>query len=644
MEEALSTDSVADGGTVIRLSEESDLGSTSQVVSRARLMAKKYQAHNRLLREAVAELDAVQNSSNDELDKLISSFIANNEPEKDHCPSRLLESKHQLNVLLTTIRDLSWELNTTEVDINTTTTELTEEEKNLNETKKWCQDELDKCQADQGNNSEMLDKLKNELEMLKLIANPTYSHSSQEVYDAAAKSVNTWVHPSESFSNSTTVAPMMNDDGTVMNDDGTPMFLRQEEEEVMSDDGTVGLVQILTGKRRASSNQVLELPKEAQELMDKTKESAENLATCMMFEKERQHVHLLSDATADCTKGSFTVSTGNLTKTLELKSDLAEGGVTSFQCSQVDPALKGVILVMCNGTHLVPDASKCEVTQSNHTACKAQLQWLEIYYVKAYVELTRLVGAFEVTSNTSACIEIATKNCKTRKDPIEAKINELTQKLVAYREKIKQLQARIDVGQQAAEDLRKHIDVLRTRCQEMTNTTEALNKVLDVIHVMGECPGLGRPEFHIPLWVGGWQEIDWTSGTTDSQLDTAMDAKCASLGQTDGITPRAAEASEIAELAIEGIPEAYNGTRPLLGKCSPATASWHDASLCTGAADATGGDADPLIPTHPSGHSRTCWDENAQFAVKTMRMDCNYGPKAIMCVLDRGNIRNVPDL
>merc|ERR1712183_668007 len=83
--------------------ETSSSSHTSALISRARAMAKEYAEHNRLLRDAVEKSKEAHGPSQNELDQLIQTFIDNNEPEKDHCPGRILEAKHQLNILHQTI-------------------------------------------------------------------------------------------------------------------------------------------------------------------------------------------------------------------------------------------------------------------------------------------------------------------------------------------------------------------------------------------------------------------------------------------------------------------------------------------------------------------------------------------------------------
>merc|ERR1719310_1050874 len=64
---------------------------------------------------------------------------------------------------------------------------------------------------------------------------------------------------------------------------------------------------------------------------------------------------------------------------------------------------------------------------------------------------------------------------------------------------------------------------------------------------------------------------------------------------------------------------------PLLGACP----------LCAGASDAATGVA------HADGHARQCWDAGARLAGETVRADCSSGERAVLCVYDRGDIREM---
>merc|ERR1719343_1151094 len=187
---------------------------------------------------------------------------------------------------------------------------------------------------------------------------------------------------------------------------------------------------------------------------------------------------------------------------------------------------------------------------------------------------------------------------------------------------ISSAKGRIVLETKAEVKLRSWIKVLTTRCQEMKPTISSLDKVRDVIQIIGNCPGLARPEFHIPLWVGKWvaRKSEYNMQLyTDAEIDEQMDDFCKSFGKYKGFEVRAAETSEIIERTIEGIPLKNTATLPLMAKCPN----------CEGDTDEDYG------RPHKDKHARICWDPQHDLGAK-YRKNCDTGRKAVMCVVDRG--------
>merc|ERR1719453_17625 len=44
---------------------------------------------------------------------------------------------------------------------------------------------------------------------------------------------------------------------------------------------------------------------------------------------------------------------------------------------------------------------------------------------------------------------------------------------------------------------------------------------------------------------------------------------------------------------------------------------------------------------HASGHARVCWDTGVELSMTTKRTDCSNDKRALICVLDVGNIRKI---
>jgi len=259
------------------------------------------------------------------------------------------------------------------------------------------------------------------------------------------------------------------------------------------------------------------------------------------------------------------------------------------------------------------------------------MYFLEITYVKAYVELTRLVIAYEAKIEGTDCEKEVAIICEERKRPVYLKVNKLTVSLTELTEKVIQVKGRITIGHEAEQKLTQHIRALKKECSGLSATTSALDKVRDVISVMGACPGLRRPEFHIPEWTGEWVVGDLdTRLFTDEEMDNKMDLLCKQNGATwQGNPIRAAEVSEIQLQTVEGAPVTNTAAVPLIGKCPN----------CEGRQDDL---EDEDAPRHPSGHARICWDSEKPLDPHHSRKDCSSGKKAVMCVVDKGDMRNIP--
>jgi hypothetical protein len=277
------------------------------------------------------------------------------------------------------------------------------------------------------------------------------------------------------------------------------------------------------------------------------------------------------------------------------------------------------------GGMLVPDYSHCTTATAE---CKQQLYYLEITYVKAYVELTRLVSEYELLVNSTNCKDTVVVECEGVGREMYKRLDKMTLDMTKITEEIVSMKGRIKLESKAELQLRSRISILTTRCKEMEATESSLDKVRDVIHVLGACPGLGRPEFHIPKWTGRFLEAKFEPTLkTDEEIDAQMNALCKQEGTFEGFPVRAAETGEIEQLTIEGMPLTNTHKEPLMGTCPGCAGDAYDK--------------------HESGHFRTCWDPEASLTSSGMRTTCSDGRKAVMCVVDRGDLRdmwgNIPD-
>merc|ERR1719436_1260365 len=118
--------------------------------------------------------------------------------------------------------------------------------------------------------------------------------------------------------------------------------------------------------------------------------------------------------------------------------------------------------------------------------------------------------------------------------------------LTDSRQEVTEMKGQIKTESKAEATLRNRIQILKTRCQEMEETVSSLDHVREAIQVLDACPGISRPEFHVPLWTGKWiSDLFDPLNYTDDEIDEQMDAYCKSKGTYKGMPVRAAETSEI---------------------------------------------------------------------------------------------------
>jgi hypothetical protein len=208
---------------------------------------------------------------------------------------------------------------------------------------------------------------------------------------------------------------------------------------------------------------------------------------------------------------------------------------------------------------------------------------------------------------------------KSRKTPLQEDIDQLIKNIDKKVRTLQGLRPRLQSATEAEAELRKHIVTLTAECAELPETVSDLNKVRDAIEALHKCPDLSRVQFSIPKWIGSWVSFDLKAKEmTDEEQDTAMNAACdkAAAGA------HAAETSEISMRTVEGIPETNTAEYPVMATCPNC-----------------GGDAAMDLP---SKHKRICWSPGMDLESKAKSTNCASGRKAILCIIDRENIRQVP--
>jgi len=238
--------------------------------------------------------------------------------------------------------------------------------------------------------------------------------------------------------------------------------------------------------------------------------------------------------------------------------------------------------------------------------------------------LTRLVSDYEDLVRSNACEDAVTQEWHERRRPLQDQVDELSDRITRLTEELRALRPRLSDATSAEVDLRGRVTDLERECAMLPETISDLDSVRDTILTLSRCPGLEAAEFHIPLWVGEWQEILQDPQLTDADFDARMDDLCQQAYPDAGVV-RAAEVSEIIAQSIERMPTSNSAEIPVIGKCP----------LCDGNSDATTG------VYHRSGHARVCWDPSVAFEQAERRLDCSTGNKAVMCVVVRGDLRQL---
>eukprot|EP00746_Dinoflagellata_sp_MGD_P005269 gnl/MRDRNA2_/MRDRNA2_110210_c0_seq1.p1 gnl/MRDRNA2_/MRDRNA2_110210_c0~~gnl/MRDRNA2_/MRDRNA2_110210_c0_seq1.p1 ORF type:complete len:898 (-),score=221.67 gnl/MRDRNA2_/MRDRNA2_110210_c0_seq1:142-2667(-) len=251
--------------------------------------------------------------------------------------------------------------------------------------------------------------------------------------------------------------------------------------------------------------------------------------------------------------------------------------------------------------------------------CQAEQEALKNTYVKAYVELSRLKAEYEDLANSSACVDTVMEEFNNRKVPLQQQANKLATSINEEVKNLQSLRPRLDAAIRAETKLKKRVDDLSKQCDNLGPTISDLKKVRDAISALSSCPGLSRVQFFLPKWVGTWASF-YQNGKADSDADQdkLMNAECQKISPGS----RPAEVDEIQEQTVQGIPTMNTASSPLLGACPD----------CNGVED----------KSFQSGHSRVCWAPDTALDFGSRQVNCGTGKKAILCVLDQGDIREIP--
>lgn len=253
--------------------------------------------------------------------------------------------------------------------------------------------------------------------------------------------------------------------------------------------------------------------------------------------------------------------------------------------------------------------------------CTQQKNNLEKAYVKAYVELARLIDEYEELCSSTAEQDALDKEHKNKKQPLQDDTDKLKEQVDDNKKDLQGLKPKLDDALAAEQKLRAHVEALSRECARLNATESSLDEVRAAIHALDACPGFVRPEFHIPTFVGNWTSFSLDNKGSDAANDAKMVTAChAAFGNMT----RPAEVGEIEATSIEGMPLNNTALFALVGACP----------RCEGKPDSETGN------TNFEGHSRVCWFPGQPLNAAN-RGDCSQHQKAIMCVTDRGNVRKL---
>jgi hypothetical protein len=326
------------------------------------------------------------------------------------------------------------------------------------------------------------------------------------------------------------------------------------------------------------------------------------------------------------TSGNYHASTGSVYHSSYTAASHSSSTYHSSSHSYLSKYTTSTGTVLTGGTSSGMTSSGTIPGQT--AACQYQKHMLQVVYIRAYVEITRLLAQYEVVIHESTCENYIYETEGQQEKVLEGKLVKMTTTVNTFTHKLTAYKLRIEQTFKLEVEMQSHIKVLAQKCGEMEATVSSLDKVRDAIHVMGVCPGLGKLTFVIPKYTGTMmkQEFDSTA-QNDAQIDEIMNDLCAKAfpDTSDQNNPhiqywyRAAETSEIMLRSIEDMPDSNDATVPLMGTCPN----------CDGNKDEDDG------PQHASGYARICWDPDAKLDATNKRSDCSTGKKAIMCVQDR---------
>jgi len=530
-------------------------------------------------------LERSRNASNQELETLIDSFIAAHTASDDHCPAELMEAKHQLNDLHSSILNLANSVKALENELQQNEQKKSKANDDLKTAQQKHEDEKSAIADTKDDARKFLAQLRAEMAELRKIAQPV----------------------------------------TTMNITARTVGLLQVPQPDSSDVDVKGAEAMMT-QTKAASTALLTCMQQQVKAMPENRNQAKLLQVHEDVAVQRQEAaeKFLAGvlASKDCTANQSTlVTVGNVNSTLLAPAAIVNATYRSYHCSNVDKNYGGTIWLHCVNGVLSADSRGC-IKFPNDAQCKAQKKTLEDTYVKAYVGIARLIDQEEKKISDKSSEDAAQKQFDDSADPNKQDAQDAEDQIADKTKKLQDLKNKLQDAWNAEKKLGDHVTATSQTCLALGNSTQYLADVRTAIHALEACPGFERPEFHIPLYEGALASFTLDPASPDdATIDAAMNAACVAKF---GAASRAAEVSEIEGQAIERAPVTNTGIIPLVGKCPD----------CEGGSNADTG------TSSSTGHARICWFPDKTFNLADRTNICYTGLKAVMCVSDsRGDVR-----
>jgi len=396
------------------------------------------------------------------LEDMVDGFIDAQSGSKDACHSQLFEARHQLNQLHDIVINLAEEVNATELMIVAFDKSLQEKLKDLEELDKWKGKELDKCQKKKDEAVDMFRKLSNEMEEMRQIASPDVSmdvkgrivHDLSFLQDALAS----WQNESKPLR-----GPLGNlgiskhdfDKGVAAQSALMASRPKKDITEEMNDfsglveQTTKASIKFMTCKKRKKKHsQLLQL----QHSEEKPRKKKSKKGGCTGAQKSL--CKWWGKTKSGCSGAAeVSVKVGDAEKDISPSGRLKDKMKDSYLCSKVNPGYHGIIWLTCSKGKLTSDdAVRCFKGEEEGDAeeeedddkpesseeCLEQKKELEDIYVKAYVELSRLMTEYDELANSTACHDAVNTKYKDKRAPLGEAADDLSAKIA---QKIKGLES-----------------------------------------------------------------------------------------------------------------------------------------------------------------------------------------------------------